>query len=123
MDEGAPIAYTVLEDDVPVYDLSGAQVATVARVLAVPQVDVFHGLIVDSAVGPRFVPADDVAAIHEHGVDVRLGPGGLAALPTPEHGAPAFHDEEPGATQHAWRTWLDRLTGANPRHSGWRRDG
>jgi hypothetical protein len=122
VDEGLPIAYTVLEDDVAVYDATGAHVATVHHVIAAPHQDVFHGIVVRTENGLRFVAADQVAAIHERGVDLRLDADGVAALPKPSGEAPSYHDVEPGVAPHAWRTWLDRLTGADPHRRDWRRD-
>ena len=108
VDEGLPIAYEVLEKGVPVLASDGEQVGTVHHVVAAPEKDIFHGLvIITPGRGRRFVEAADVASLHEHGVDLRIdsaavreparagwrgaglrrGPGrdeGLAALGTPD---------------------------------------
>ncbi|HVR05355.1 MAG TPA: hypothetical protein VMS02_04885, partial [Solirubrobacteraceae bacterium] len=68
MDEGLPISYEVLDRGVPVLDSGGAQIGTVASVIDAPEEDIFHGLLVEvSGVGIRFVPAEAIAALHEHG--------------------------------------------------------
>ena len=67
-----PIAYEVLERGVPVYASGGEQVGTVDHVVAAPEEDIFHGLVISTGHGPRFVPADQVASLHEHGVDLRI---------------------------------------------------
>ena len=115
MDEGLPIAYQLLDEGVPVLASDGQQVGTVASVLAAPEEDVFHGLLIDTPQGGiRFVEADAIAAIHEHGVDLRIDATAAAGLPGPEHEAPVY-DEDP-AKQERWRHWVHRLTGRNDWH-------
>ena len=46
MDEGLPIAYEVLEKGVPVLASDGEQVGTVHHVVAAPEKDIFHGLVI-----------------------------------------------------------------------------
>jgi hypothetical protein len=79
-DLGAPVSYLVLADGTPVYDRSGAAVGTVEHVLADDREDVFHGLILKTADGHRYAPADLVDGIFEHGVIVAKP---AAELPTP----------------------------------------
>ena len=86
MDEGAPIAYTVLHAGMPVYAADGEQVGTVARVLAEPNVDIFHGVVVSSPVGMREVEAADVRGLYEHGVDLALDSAAFGALGDPRSG-------------------------------------
>ena len=80
MDEGAPIAYIVLGTGVPVYAAGGEQVGTVARVLAEPNEDIFHGVIVTGPGGEREVAAADVRSLYEHGVDLAIGVDEFNAL-------------------------------------------
>jgi hypothetical protein len=71
-DLGAPISYLVLEEGAPVESSDGAQIGTVKRVLAVPDDDIFDGLIVHTADGDRFVDADHVGNLYERGVVLDL---------------------------------------------------
>src|SRR5256885_1702755 len=71
VDEGLPIAYEVLDRGVPVYSSDGERVGTVDHVVAAPAQDIFHGLVLRVAGRRCFVAADDVGALHEHGVDLR----------------------------------------------------
>jgi hypothetical protein len=110
MDEGRPIAYTLLDEGVPVLACDGEQVGTVGAVLSAPEKDVFHGLLVNaSGQGVRFVEAAAIAAIHERGVDLRIDSKAAAELPLPEHAAPVY-DEDPGK-QEGWRHWINAFTG------------
>ena len=91
MDEGQPIAYPVLEKGVPVLSSDGEQVGTVHHVVAAPEQDIFHGLVISSPrLGKRFVPAEDVASLHERGVDLRITASTVAELPVPGGAAPEY---------------------------------
>jgi hypothetical protein len=115
MDEGPPIAYPMLDRGVPVLASGGDQVGTVKCVLADAAEDVFHGLLIDTPHGGvRFVEADSVASIHEHGVDLRIDSTAALSLPAPEHAAPVF-DEDP-ERQQRWRHWVHRMTGRSDWH-------
>jgi hypothetical protein len=119
MDEGLPIAYEVLEPGVPVYASGGEQVGTVGHVVAAPEEDIFHGIVLHTDDGPRFVPADQVASLHERGVDLRIDHGAAAALPEPEGGAPAWRVDEPGIKPSPWQRFVDLVTGKDPRARNW----
>lgn len=69
-DLGRPIAYLVLAEGTPVYDSGGAQVGSVAAVLADEPVDVFHGLIAsrDGDSRPVFAGRDQIRQLYERGV-------------------------------------------------------
>jgi hypothetical protein len=106
MDEGLPIAYSVLEAGVPVLASGGEQVGTVHHVVAAAEQDIFHGLVI--AVRPhelRFVAAEEVASLHEHGVDLRIDEEAVGALPVPGGGAPTF-TEDPAETK--WAHWAKK---------------
>jgi hypothetical protein len=118
-DEGLPIAYEVLETGVPVFASDGNQVGTVAHVVAAPEEDIFHGIVLEAEHGQRFVAADQVASLHERGVDLRIDQAAAAALPEPEGGAPAWRVEEPGVKPSPWRRFLDLVEGKDPRSRGW----
>lgn len=119
VDEGLPIAYEVLEKGVPVYASGGEQVGTVDHVVSAPQEDIFHGLVIRANHERRFVAAESVASLHEHGVDLRIDAAAAAALPTPHGGAPAWRDAEPGAKPSRWREVLDAVTLRDPHRRDW----
>jgi hypothetical protein len=119
VDEGLPIAYEVLERGVPVYASDGAPVGTVDHVVAAPEEDIFHGLVISTAGGQRFVPADQVASLHERGVDLRIDAGAAGALEPPHGGAPAYREREPGVKPSRWKHFVDLLTGKDPRSEEW----
>jgi hypothetical protein len=119
MDEGLPIAYEVLEPGVPVYASGGQQIGTVAHVVAAPEEDIFHGIVLNTEYGARFVAGDEVAALHERGVDLKLDRAAAAALPEPEGGAPAWRSVEPGVNPSPWQRFVDLVTGKDPRDRSW----
>jgi hypothetical protein len=115
MDEGLPISYEVLDKGVPVYSEDGQQVGTVDHVVAAESLDIFHGLVIRTAGGSRFVAADDVASVHERGVDLRITTDAVAGLPQPHGAAPAERVREPGVRPSRWHEFVDMLSG-RPRH-------
>jgi hypothetical protein len=117
MDEGLPIAYEVLEKGVPVLASDGKQVGTVHHVVAAPEKDIFHGLVIAAPGGRRFVEAAAVDSLHERGVDLRIDSAAAANLPAPGGGAPVF-GEDPGAVMNKWSHWANRLT----RRKDWHRE-
>jgi hypothetical protein len=115
MDEGLPIAYPVLEKGVAVLSSDGEQVGTVHHVVAAPEEDIFHGLVISAPDGARrFVEAADVAALHERGVDLRIDAEAARSLPEPGGGAPVY-DEDP-ATQTKWSHLVRKYTGRSDWH-------
>lgn len=91
MDAGAPISYQVLEAGTPVYSSQGEVVGEVTHVLAVEDEDVFDGIVIQAPPGEhhpghrghRFVDADDVEALHEHAVTLKLSTAACHDLPHP----------------------------------------
>ena len=122
MDEGLPIAYEVLDEGVAVFASGGETVGTVAHVIAAPAEDIFHGVVVRTAGGERFIEAADIAALHERGVDLNIDTAAVAELPAPEGGAPAWRVTEPGIKPSRWRHLLDELEGKAPRRDWSRED-
>ena len=122
MDEGLPIAYEVLDRGVPLYAAGGEQVGTVDHVVSAPEQDIFHGIVMRTEAGRRFIAADQVEALHEHGVDLRIDAGAVATLPEPHGGAPAWRDAEPGVKPSPWKHFVDLLSGADPRRRNWTED-
>jgi hypothetical protein len=121
MDEGLPIAYLLLERDVPVYAAGGELVGTVDHVVAAPDQDIFHGIVMTAGHDRRFVAADQIAALHEHGVDLSIDSSAAAALPSPHGGAPIYRDNEPGAKPHGWSHWRN-IAGGHPGADGWTKE-
>jgi hypothetical protein len=118
MDEGLPVAYGVLEKGVPVLASDGERIGTVHHVVSAPEKDIFHGLVIATG-GPRrrFVAAEQIESLHEHGVDLRIDSKAAAALPEPGGGAPVY-DEDPGS-QTKWSHWVNKLT----LRKDWHREG
>lgn len=95
MDEGLPIAYHVLDEGVPVYAAGGNEVGTVDHVVAAAELDIFHGIVLRSEDGRRFVAAEHVASLHERGVDLRISVVAVAELPpAAEPAAPSRADDD-----------------------------
>ena len=118
MDEGLPIAYQVLEEGVPVYAAGGELLGTVDHVVAAPELDIFHGIVMRVADGRRFVAAEQVDSLHEHGVDLIIAQADAADLPEPHGAAPVWRDVDPGVKPSGWRHLIDRLGGHGGR-DGW----
>lgn len=75
-DLGPPTSYLTLERGVPVYDATGQRIGEVDHVLADTSVDVFDGLIIDTRPllgGHRFADAEQIEALYERGVVLRVG--------------------------------------------------
>jgi hypothetical protein len=119
VDEGLPIAYQVLDAGVPVYAQDGRPVGTVDHVVAAPAEDIFHGIVIHTDAGRRFVAADEVASLHERGVDLRIGTEEVASLPEPHGAAPARRIHEPGVKPSHWHEILDMLSGADRHRQEW----
>lgn len=116
MDEGLPISYEVLDRGVPVYSADGQAVGTVDHVVAAEHQDIFHGLVIATVSGPKFVAAEDVASLHERGADLRIDAQAVAELAEPQGAAPARRLREPGIKPSPWKELLDMI-GGRPKHS------
>lgn len=115
VDEGQPIAYRVLESGIPVLASDGVQVGTVHHVVAAPEKDIFHGLVITThGHDRRFVEAADVESLHERGVDLRIDSAAAQSLPRPGGGA-SVYDEDPG-TQTKWSHVVRKYTGRKDWH-------
>ncbi len=123
VDEGLPIAYQVLAENVPVFALEGEQVGTVDHVVCAPAQDIFHGIVIRRGEGQRFVPADQVGSLHEHRVDLRIDAATAARLPAPDGAAPAWRVHEPGVRPSRWTHLLDRMKPGQPHRGDWDEEG
>lgn len=115
MDEGLPISYEVLERGVSVFSAEGDSVGTVDHVVAAEREDIFHGVVIRTESGRKFVAAEDVISLHERGVDLRVAAADVAELPEPHGWAPAERPREPGIKPSRWSELLDMFTGL-PKH-------
>lgn len=119
MDEGLPIAYQVLDQGVPVYSADEQQVGIVDHVIAAPAEDIFHGIVIRIGAGQRFVAADQIASLHEHGVDLVIEAAQVQGLPEPHGAAIARHVHEPGVRPSRWAQIVDVVTGADRHRRDW----
>lgn len=118
VDPGQPSSYEALEEGTPVYSSDGAQIGTVAHVLAVEDEDVFDGIVIAEHHGPgghRFADADDIDRIYDRAVMLKLDAEASARLPEPSAN-PAVVHEDPGATAsrplaHKLRRAWDYISG------------
>jgi hypothetical protein len=108
-DLGPPLSYLVLKDGTPVYDRSGSSAGTVQHVLADEGPDIFHGLVLKTAAGHRFVRGDLVDGIYEKGVIVAAP---VEQLPEPgdDAVARAVENRDDSLAEGLRRAW-DRLLG------------
>ncbi|MBV8733243.1 MAG: helix-hairpin-helix domain-containing protein [Solirubrobacterales bacterium] len=80
----------------------------VKMVLCEPAQDIFDGLVVASPAGDRYVSAEDVAVIHERGVDLAISCTEVAASPRP-HSARRIKwdlDQPPARLWEEIENWL-----------------
>lgn len=97
----------------------GPEIGTVDHVLAAPEEDIFHGIVVRSEEGQRFVAAEQIASLHERGVDLRIDAASAKSLPAPETEPRAWRIREPGAKPSRWKHLLDLVTGKDPKLRDW----
>jgi hypothetical protein len=83
-DDPQPIAYGALLPGTPVQANDGVQFGTVESVLQVEEVDVFDGIVVNTAHGVRFVDADQVGQIFTTFVRTTISAHEAADLPVPD---------------------------------------
>jgi Uncharacterized protein conserved in bacteria (DUF2171) len=121
VDEGLPIAYEVLDKGVPVYAADGTAVGTVDHVVAAPQVDIFHGIVIRTDSGRKFVPADQIRELHEHGVDLRIAADEVPGLPPPHGGVPDLEVKDPTArsSRGHWKEIVDMVRGKGYLSADW----
>jgi hypothetical protein len=108
-EDGTPIAYSALEKGVPVFSQSGHQFGIVERVLEVPAENIFHGIVVSTAAGLRFVDRDHVERITTSHVNCALSDDQAAALP-----AASAEDPDEGPGQRPKKPWSAPWAFAGP---------
>ena len=100
-DLGAPVSYLALEEDTAVLSADGEEVGHVAHVLADEESDIFDGVVISHGLGRHtFADAEQVGAIHEHGVTLTMSAAEAEALPEPSENPAVLHDDpaEPDAS-------------------------
>ena len=108
-DHGAPISYLVLEDGTPVFTSDGQGVGSVKRVLAVPDDDIYDGLIIDTPEGDRFVDAPHASELYERGVVLDITADQLHHLPDPTANPAALEVQPDDTVKHSFGEELGDL--------------
>jgi uncharacterized protein YrrD len=109
-DLGPPVAYLVLDDGTPVYDRNGRHVGVVEHVLADPDLDIFHGLIIHTKPLPGrhlYADADQISELHERGVLLAVDES-ILHEPSESSSRPRDKQEETpleARIRHAW-DWI-----------------
>jgi hypothetical protein len=93
-DDAAPASYLTLEPGIAVRSRDGVEVGTVAHVLAVPEEDIFDGLVIAIDGGHRFVDAPQVAELREDAVILSIDADDCRRLPEPSE-SPAALSADP----------------------------
>jgi PRC-barrel domain protein len=93
---GPPASYLTLEAGTPVFTSDGERLGEVEHVLAVPDEDIFEGLVVATG-GHRFVDSSQVDRVYERGVALTLDAAAARALPEPSE-SPASMSASPDDT-------------------------
>jgi hypothetical protein len=88
-DDEHQISYEALALKTPVLTTSGAEIGTVAHVLADEHLDVFDGIVVKTHHGIRFVDRDQIDAITTTAVHTTVTDAQVGALPAPS-GEPIY---------------------------------
>jgi len=104
-----------------VYSTDGMTVGKVEVVRADLEADIFDGLEIDTHAGPRFVEAEQVAAIHERGVDLRLDAADVAGLPPPDTAPPAYRADPAADRVKTVTELLGRIAERFGKRDGWKR--
>jgi hypothetical protein len=115
-DYGDPISYLVLEPGTPVYTSDGQPVGTVKRLLAVPDEDIYDGLILHTEDGDRFVDAPHASELHERAVVLDITADQVHHLPEPTANPATLEVTPDDTVKHsglgeALRKAWDRISG------------
>jgi hypothetical protein len=98
---GEPISYLVLQPGTPAYTSDDRLVGTVKRLLAVPDDDIYDGLILHTDDGERFVDADHASRLYEHGVVLDISSDELHHLPEPSANPAALGVQPDDVVKHS----------------------
>ena len=115
--EAKRISYQALRKGVPVRASGGEEIGTVEHVLEVPELDVFDGIVLQTADDLRFADADQVADITDRYVVLNLPAEETERLGRPQ--APAVYHADPSEhTGGSLHDWFGRTFG----RGHWKRD-
>jgi hypothetical protein len=92
-DLGQPSSYLNLGRGAECYSCDGEKVGKVEHVLAVPEEDIFDGIVLDTSVlpgGHRFVDAEQVEEIFDRGVLLKIDRRVAEDLPEPSENPAAM---------------------------------
>lgn len=109
-DDATPIAYSALQPGTPVQSSDGEQFGTVEAVLVVEEVDVFDGIVVETAEGSRFVDADHAGELTSAYVRTTLSADEARSLPQPDD-SPVFTADADDDTGNSISDRFGRLFG------------
>jgi len=118
-DYGEKISYLVLQPNTPVYTSDGQPAGTVKRVLAVPDEDIYDGLILDTHDGERFIDAPHASELYERAVVLDITADQLHHLPEPTANPAALKVDPDDTVKHSFgeelgetlrKAW-DRISG------------
>jgi len=116
-DLGAPSSYLALRPGTAVFASDGEKIGKVEHVLAVPDDDVFDGIVLDTSVlpgGHRFVDAPEVDEIYERGAVLKIDAAAAGKLPEPSKNAGALEarpDDAVGPSHDKLRRAWDLISG------------
>jgi uncharacterized protein YrrD len=105
VDLGEPASYLVVSAGTPVYSADGEQIGKVSHVLAAADEDVFDGIVIGEHLfghEHRFADADEIDAIFDRGVVLKLDRDACAQLPKPSANPAVMHDD-PAESQSEFR--------------------
>jgi hypothetical protein len=102
-DDGPAISYKLLARGTRVVTADGTELGTVDHVLDNLRENIFDGIVVRTATGPRFVDAPEVGRITERTVTLAIGADEAEALPShdPKGGGGEFRAN----TKSRFRPW------------------
>ena len=100
-DYGDPISYLVLATGTPVYTSDGQLVGDVKRLLAVPDDDIYDGLIIETPDGERFIDAPHARELYERGVVLDVTADELHHLPEPTPNPAALKVQPDDTVKHS----------------------
>jgi hypothetical protein len=116
-DLGAPSSYLAVQPGTPVYSSDGERLGEVEHVLAVPDDDVFDGIVLDTSVlpgGHRFVDAPEVDEIYDRGIVLKIDAAAAESLPKPSANPGALEagpDDVAGGKRDKLRRAWDLISG------------
>lgn len=116
-DLGEPASYLTLEPGAEVLSSDDQHLGKVEHVLAIPEDDIFDGIVIDTSVlpgGHKFVDSEDVDRIYDRGVVLKLTAEAAQDLPEPTGNPGALRvdpaDDSSDLSRKLRAAW-DRISG------------